>query len=137
MLALDTGGMSVGVAFRLPPESVAEEMALLWRREMGVGSYAAKWLCAKTAEGDIRVLAFVANKQASNYVCGALRCRKRPSDRERFGLSGSNLEYLVRTNAGLSEHGIRRPCGASRALLCRSDSSAGGRTVHPIRNMRP
>lgn len=42
MLALDTGGTAVGVAFRLPTEAVADEMALLWRREMAVGSYSAK-----------------------------------------------------------------------------------------------
>lgn len=118
MLALDTGGTAIGVAFRLPPAAVDQEMPLLWRREMTVGSYAAKWLRAKTTDGDIRVLAFVANKRAANYVQGLSEAESARMIASASGFLGSNLEYLVRTHAGPSEHGIKDTLLARLARRC-------------------
>jgi cation transport protein ChaC len=106
MLGLDRGGASVGLALRMAPQNIDDELALLWRREMSTGSYFAKWLRAKNGEGEIRVLAFVANRRADNYV-GSL------PDEETArllatgtGFLGSNLDYLVRTHDSLVHHGI-------------------------------
>src|ERR1700712_3881693 len=46
MLALDRGGAWRGPAFRTPAADVAEELGLLWRREMVGGSYCARWVRA-------------------------------------------------------------------------------------------
>lgn len=118
MLALDSGGTAAGVAFRLPHEAVAEEMPLLWRREMAVGSYAARWLRAKCVEGDIRVLTFVANKRAANYVTGLSEAESAGMIVNASGFLGTNLEYLLRTSAGLSEHGIKDALVERLVRLC-------------------
>ena len=85
---------------------------------MTVGSYAAKWLRAKTADGDIRVLAFVANKHAANHVRGLSEAECARMIASASGFLGSNLEYLVRTHAGLSEHGIKDALLARLTRLC-------------------
>lgn len=127
MLALGAGGTAVGVAVRLPREAVADEMALLWRREMAVGSYSAKWLRAKTREGDVGVLGFVANKRAANYVCGLSEGESAELIANASGFLGSNLEYLVRTAAGLAEHGIKGALVERLVRLCaeRAPTAAG------------
>jgi glutathione-specific gamma-glutamylcyclotransferase len=107
MLGLDAGGSSVGIAFRIADESRADDLALLWRREMSTGSYVPKWLRGQAETGDVRVLAFTANRQADNYV-GAL-----PEEEVArllstgAGFLGTNLDYLVRTHGILRHHGIK------------------------------
>ena len=39
MLALDNGGSCHGVAFRIAPEVVDEELDIIWKREMLAGAY--------------------------------------------------------------------------------------------------
>ena len=47
VLGLDRGGSCRGVAYRLPARCARAELALLWRREMVVGSYKPRWLQVK------------------------------------------------------------------------------------------
>ncbi len=54
VLGLDRGGSCRGVAYRLPANCARAELALLWRREMVVGSYTAA-LVAGTAAARGRV----------------------------------------------------------------------------------
>lgn len=39
MLALKEGGRTTGVAYRLPEETLEQELTLLWKREMITGCY--------------------------------------------------------------------------------------------------
>lgn len=39
MLALKEGGRTTGVAYRLPDDTLEEELTLLWKREMITGCY--------------------------------------------------------------------------------------------------
>src|SRR5262249_8528909 len=43
VLGLDAGGSCRGVAFRIAGYHAAEELRLLWRREMVLGAYAPRW----------------------------------------------------------------------------------------------
>ena len=106
MLGLDRGGASVGVALRMARENIDSELALLWRREMSTGSYLAKWLRAKGDEGEIRVLTFVANRGADNYVGSLPEGETARLLATGTGFLGSNLDYLVRTHDSLVQHGI-------------------------------
>ncbi|MCK1741318.1 gamma-glutamylcyclotransferase [Bradyrhizobium sp. 139] len=126
MLALDSGGTAAGMAFRLPSGAVAEEISLLWPREMAVGSYAARWLRAKCVEGDIRVLAFVANKRAANYVTGLSEAESARMIVNASGFLGTNLEYLLRTSASLSEHGIKDALVERLVRLCGDPAACAG-----------
>jgi len=94
MLALDRGGACHGLLFRIEAAKVRAELRLLWRREMLAGSYDARWIAAHTAEGPVRALTFVANRDHDRYI------------------GAQPIEYvarLVRTGKG--------PLGTSRAYF--------------------
>jgi cation transport protein ChaC len=94
MLALDRGGACHGLLFRIEAAKVRAELRLLWRREMLAGSYDARWIAARTAEGPVRALTFVANRDHDRYI------------------GAQPIEYvarLVRTGKG--------PLGTSRAYF--------------------
>lgn len=85
MCALDRGGACIGRVYRIPAAKTAEELRLLWRREMLFGSYAARWVMV-TAEGRrLRALTFVVNRHHARYV---------------GGLPVEQIAHLVRTGKG-------------------------------------
>lgn len=52
MLALKEGGRTTGVAYRLPDDTLEEELTLLWKREMITGCYlptGASWIWTMAA----------------------------------------------------------------------------------------
>jgi cation transport protein ChaC len=109
VLGLDRGGRCTGVAYRIPARLAEEELRLLWRREMLLGSYAPRWVLATHGRRSLRVLAFTINRERSGYA-GRL-----PADEivERLihahGRIGTGLDYLRQTIDGLAAVGIRDP----------------------------
>jgi cation transport protein ChaC len=115
VLGLDNGGACCGLAYRLPAGQALEELKLLWRREMVVGSYVPRWARVETAPGDggrrcveeLRALAFVVNHEHPNYagrlafdaVAEALAAAR--------GHLGSSADYLFHTVDALAAHGLR------------------------------
>lgn len=114
VLGLDRGGSCRGLAYRLPADKAVDELKLLWRREMVVGSYVPRWTRVETsADGDpgrieeLRALTFVVNHDHPNYagrlafdaVAGALASAR--------GHLGSSAEYLFHTVDALAAHGLR------------------------------
>lgn len=71
MMGLDRGGGCHGIAFRIPAAKVHEELRLLWQREMGWGSYEARWVDARAEGRALRVLTFVVPRHQERYA-GAL-----------------------------------------------------------------
>lgn len=112
VLALDRGGMCRGIAYRLPERGLREELRLLWRREMLMGTYRARWVNVSTHQGPVRAVAFVVNRHMTATYAG------RPGDDDVFrvvstaeGHYGTCSEYVVETAASLEAAGI-----ADRAL---------------------
>jgi cation transport protein ChaC len=107
MLALDRGGCCRGVAFRLDPRQVEEELLILWRREMLSGSYEARWLDARSCEGPVRVVTFVANRRHDRFT--NLLSDEEVADRIAVarGPLGSCAEYLLNTVEHLEALGFR------------------------------
>jgi cation transport protein ChaC len=109
VLGLDTGGSCRGVAFRIAARHVAEELRLLWRREMVLGVYAPRWTAVETGDDILSAIAFFANREHANYA-GKLPLetviRTLVSAR---GQLGTPAEYLLETVRGLIEHGVRDP----------------------------
>jgi len=115
VLGLDLGGSCHGLAYRLPAETAATELRLLWRREMLSGSYSARWVRIEAAaceashgcREELRALTFVVNRGHANYA-GRL-----PLDVVTRALAaacghiGSSAEYLHNTVAALAAHGLR------------------------------
>jgi cation transport protein ChaC len=70
MLALDRGGSCNGMLLSIPAAKIRQELTLLWRREMAVGSYDARWVTARTGAGRVPAIAFVAAQRSTRYVRG-------------------------------------------------------------------
>lgn len=109
VLGLDSGGSCHGVAFRIAGHHAAEELRLLWRREMVLGSYCPRWTPVETGGQTIKAIAFFVNREHANYagklpletVIKALVSAR--------GQLGTPAEYLLETVRGLVEHGVRDP----------------------------
>ena len=52
-MALERGGGCEGIAYRLAPDQVHSELAILWNREMLSGVYQARWVPTKLRDGRI------------------------------------------------------------------------------------
>jgi cation transport protein ChaC len=107
VLGLDRGGACKGMVFRIPRARANEELRLLWRREMVIGSYEPRWITVRDRSGrEIRAIAFVVQREHPAYA-GRL-----PSKRVARTMSiargelGPSSEYLRKTVEALAEHGI-------------------------------
>src|SRR5207247_10373961 len=68
VLGLDRGGSCRGVVYRLPARRAHGELALLWRREMVVGSYRPRWMRVQSAGRSITALAFIVDRADPQYA---------------------------------------------------------------------
>ncbi|MEO8158388.1 MAG: gamma-glutamylcyclotransferase [Betaproteobacteria bacterium] len=106
VLGLDGGGSCHGVAYRLHREKVADELAILWRREMIAGTYLPRWVSAQTGAGAVRAIAFVVNRTKPGYT-GKLTDERIVAIASRAtGHYGSCADYLIQTAGSLEAHGI-------------------------------
>ncbi len=109
VLGLDRGGACTGVAYRLPAPVAIDELHLLWRREMVVGSYRPKWVNVHAGDRTLVALAFTVKHGHPQYA------GKLPLDEQArvianaAGAFGSSLDYLERTRVALVSHGIVDP----------------------------
>lgn len=109
VLALDNGGSCQGVAYRLHAETLADDLALLWRREMVAGTYMPRWVRAETGAGRVRAIAFVVNRTRPGYT-GRLSEEQIVTIASRaVGHYGSCADYLMQTAASLEAQGIADP----------------------------
>jgi len=119
VFGLARGGSCKGVALRIAGSDVAEEFAVLWRREMVSDGYLPRWVRIRIAEDVVPALTFVLNRASPRYA-GRL-----PDDtvvatiRTAAGDLGSNAEYLLSTVEHLDQLGIpdRRLHALKRCLL--------------------
>jgi cation transport protein ChaC len=86
-----------------------DELHLLWRREMVVGSYRPKWVRVHCGDRALVALAFTVKHDHPQYT------GKLPLDEQAgiiataAGAFGSSLDYLERTRVALVSHGIVDP----------------------------
>ena len=109
VLGLDRGGTCRGVALRLPAPLAWDELHLLWRREMAVGSYHPRWVKVDAGGREITALTFVVRRDHPQYAG-----RRSLDDEAKVlgkacGAFGSSLDYLERTRIALVAHGIFDP----------------------------
>jgi len=108
VLGLDRGGACTGAAFHVPETLIADELSLLWRREMLSGSYRPRWVRVWDAD---RVpfghaIAFTIQRDGEHYAGGLARediVRRLASA---CGALGSSADYLFHTRDGLRSLGI-------------------------------
>lgn len=108
VLGLDRGGTCRGVVFRIPRARAREELTLLWRREMAIGSYEPRWTSVRDAAGrSIRAIAFVVRREHPAYAGRLPATRIAEAMSAACGALGPSSEYLRRTVEALASHGIR------------------------------
>jgi glutathione-specific gamma-glutamylcyclotransferase len=117
LLGLDRGGSCDGVALRVPADRVADELAILWRREMVDDAYKPRWIQARGAERPLRCVAFVVNRGHRRYAAPMSARETARIVATAEGKLGSCRDYLRRTLARFAELGIRDEGLASVAAL--------------------
>jgi len=110
MLALDRGGTTRGIAFRLAQGEERAELLLVWRREMFTGAYHARWVTLTTDEGPVHAIALVVNREHDQYVAGLDEDEVVKHIATAHGPLGSSAEYLFETLAHLEQLGLRDRC---------------------------
>lgn len=106
VLGLDRGGSCGGVAFRVEESALEEELGLLWRREMVLGTYVPRWVSVEIEQRPARAIAFVVNRAMPNYA-GRLSDERIVSVALRaHGHYGACADYLLSTAESLERHGI-------------------------------
>jgi len=109
VLGLDAGGSCHGVAYRLHEAQRTVELALLWRREMLIGTYMPRWVKANIRGRTVRAIAFIVDRRKPGYtgrlddqqiVAIALKAR---------GHYGTCADYLINTATSLEVAGIADP----------------------------
>lgn len=108
MLALQAGGSTQGVAFKVAPENLQQELWLIWAREMVYGSYLPIWCPLKLASGEeVLGIVFVANPEHVQYVADASIATTVPIILQATGMLGSNLDYLLQLQQSLLRFDIQ------------------------------
>jgi len=108
MMALDRGGSSRGVAFRLPAGNLEENLMPILRREMlyKANGMEARWLRGFTSEGPRDMIAFPVDRNAQDYVSGLTEDQIVSALATSAGPQGTMAEYLGSTVAHLKDRGI-------------------------------
>jgi len=108
VLGLVRGGACTGVVYRLPAPVAMDELHLLWRREMVVGSYRPRWVPVRSGERELVALTFVVRPAHPQYAQLPLETQAAVIATSK-GAFGSSLDYLERTRVALISHGIVDP----------------------------
>ena len=118
VLGLERGGSCQGVAFRIAPEAIEEELAIVWRREMVSGSYLPRRVTVHSEGSRFPALAFVINHAHERYAAYLPDHRIAEVIAAATGRLGPCADYLVNTVDHLAELGIHdRPLERLRARV--------------------
>ncbi len=107
MLALEPGGRTKGVAFRIATDKLEQELSLVWTREMAAGSYTPTWQIVSLAGGQqVHALVFVADPTAAQYDADASIATVAPLIAHASGVHGSNADYVFKLSFALADRGF-------------------------------
>lgn len=104
MLAVEPGGSTQGLAFRLDDVSASDELRVMWIREMVTGSYAPTWAPVTLDDGlTVMAIVFVANPSSAQYEANVSVEHIAPMIAAASGPFGSNADYVCQLQAALRE----------------------------------
>ena len=108
VLGLDAGGECTGVAYRIAEDLLHDELALLWRREMVVGSYIPRWVDVHDEHGTRfgSAIAFTMDTCCEQYAGHLSQRQVIQRLATATGVLGSAADYLFRTCEGLRASGM-------------------------------
>ncbi len=125
VLGLERGGTCRGVVLRLPAPLALDELHLLWRREMVVGSYHPRWVRIDADGRNIVALTFVVRRDHPQYAGKLPLERQADVLASACGAFGASADYLERTRVALVSHGIVDPYleGLAAAVVAKCGTS--------------
>jgi glutathione-specific gamma-glutamylcyclotransferase len=109
MMALDRGGSTTGVAFRLPAGKVQDNLMPVIRRELPLKESGMDpcWLSARTPDGSRRMIGFPMARNSKAHVRGLSEDEIVAMLATSAGPQGTMAEYLQSTVSHLEQRGIR------------------------------
>lgn len=107
VFALLHGGSCHGVVYRVPRKRAAAELQRLWLREMPNAVYDPRFLPCRTAQGEVRALAFTLSRQSPNFVATLAEHELLHIFKHARGRFGTTLDYLLETADALRRRGLR------------------------------
>ena len=111
MLALKEGGRTTGVAYRLPDETLEQELTLLWKREMITGCYLPTWCRLALDDGrTVNALVFIMDPRHALYESDTRAQVIAPLIAAASGPLGSNAQYLFSLEQELIKLGMHDDC---------------------------
>jgi glutathione-specific gamma-glutamylcyclotransferase len=131
MLSLDRGGQVKGIAYRLPPDAIEENMLKLFQRELRFRpmAHVPRWVTVATAVGQVRAVAFVIDRKSERYVTGLSDEEIADALATAAGHGGSMAEYLHNTVRHLEEFGLRdRHLWRLQEMVAERIEAANGRS---------
>ena len=107
VLGLDRGGSCHGIAYRLPPDRLAQTFDRIWAREMTGRVYEMRRVAAQTADGPVTAHACVVRRVSPDYA-GRLSIEETAHLlASAVGGRGTGRDYLANTVRHLEALGIR------------------------------
>lgn len=111
MLALRDGGKTTGLAFRLPEDTLLDELELLWKREMLTSCYRPTWCELNLDDGrKVTALVFIMDPSHPQYEADTDYQVIAPLIAQASGPLGTNAQYLFALEKELNNYGMRDDC---------------------------
>ncbi len=107
VFALLHGGSCHGVVYRVPRKRAAAELQRLWLRERPNAVYDPRFLPCRTAQGEVRALAFTLSRRSESFVAKMAEHELLHVFKHARGRFGTTLEYLLETADALRRRGLR------------------------------
>lgn len=109
LLGLQPGGTSVGAVLRVSEQALAQELDILWRREMVASGYIPRWVEVSSPDGDPlgHALAFTINPDGPSYCPPLLEDELVRRIATAHGPLGTAAEYTFNTRDGLRALGVQ------------------------------
>lgn len=107
VLGLDRGGSCRGIAYRFPPDRLAESFDRIWAREMTGRVYEMRRIALRTPQGAVAAHACVVRRASPDYAGRLSVDEMARLLAAAVGGRGSGRDYLANTVRHLEELGIR------------------------------
>lgn len=105
-LGLEAGGRCQGVAYRLDPATLTQDLHAIWQREMHNDVYRSCWLPLQTPAGAKTAIGFITNTEHAQYAGGLTDTEMARVISDAHGDNGPCRDYLAETVAALATHDI-------------------------------
>lgn len=110
MLAVEQGGSTQALALRLASSTQLDDLALLWTREMVLGSYVPMWLPVRLDSGDtVWAITFVVDTGRPQYEQDSSVPAIAHAMAQASGPFGSNADYVFNLERSLRQYGMADP----------------------------